>query len=140
MNGVPMDAPRSERRKDSDRKPMIDLDAMDQAAELEIARKAELKEKEKSRLEHQMKLEASGPAPKPGKATQAESVLVGAIVAKPAALKLRPRPRRVVTVWVFAPGAPVRREAPSHRLSYHARHSVSPATAMGIVVGSPSVD
>ena len=35
MNGVPMDAPRSERRKESERKPMIDLDAMDQAAELE---------------------------------------------------------------------------------------------------------
>jgi hypothetical protein len=68
QNGIPMDAPRSERRKDSDRKPMIDLDAMDQAAELEIARKAQIEAKEKSRLEHQMKLEASAPAPKPGKA------------------------------------------------------------------------
>src|ERR1700726_2368024 len=27
MNGMPMDAPRSERRKDSERKPMIDLEA-----------------------------------------------------------------------------------------------------------------
>jgi len=39
MNGVPMDAPRSERRKESDRKPMIDLDAMDAEAELARARK-----------------------------------------------------------------------------------------------------
>jgi len=40
MNGLPMDAPRSERRKDNDRKPMIDLDEQDRLAELELARKA----------------------------------------------------------------------------------------------------
>ena len=68
MNGIPMDAPRSERRKEIDRKPMLDLDAMDEAAELELARKAQLEEKEKSRLEHEAKLEASAPAPKPVKA------------------------------------------------------------------------
>jgi len=67
MNGIPLDAPRSERRKESDRKPMLDLDAMDAEAELEIARKAQIEAKEKARLEHQ-KLEASAPAPKPGKA------------------------------------------------------------------------
>ena len=70
MNGMPMDAPRSERRKESERKPMMDLDAMDQAAALELARKAQLEEKERSRGEHQTKakLEASAPAPKPVKA------------------------------------------------------------------------
>jgi hypothetical protein len=68
MNGMPMDVPRSLIRKSSERNPMIDLEAADEAAELELARKAQLKEKEKSRLEHQMKLEASAPALKPGKA------------------------------------------------------------------------
>jgi hypothetical protein len=67
MNGLPIDAPRPERRKESERKPMMDLDAMDEAAELEIARKAQLEEKEKSRLAHLAKLEASAPAPKPAK-------------------------------------------------------------------------
>jgi len=67
MNGLPMDAPRSERRKESERKPMMDLDAMDQAAELELARKAQLEEKERSRAEHQAKLEASAPGAKAGK-------------------------------------------------------------------------
>jgi len=43
MNGMPMDAPRPLIRKNSERSPMIDLDAMDQAAELEIARTAQLK-------------------------------------------------------------------------------------------------
>jgi hypothetical protein len=62
MNGLPMDAPRSERRKESERKPMLDLDAMDEAAELEIARKAQLEEKERSRAEHHQ-AEASAPAP-----------------------------------------------------------------------------
>ena len=69
MNGLPIDAPRSERRKDSDRKPMMDLDAMDQAAELEIARKAQLAEKERSRAEHQAAVPALAPVPvkaKPG--------------------------------------------------------------------------
>ena len=42
MNGIPLDAPRSERRKEIDRKPMLDLDAMDAEAELEIARKAQI--------------------------------------------------------------------------------------------------
>jgi hypothetical protein len=61
QNGIPMDAPRSERRKDNDRKPMIDLDEQDRLAELELAAK------EKSR--HQAKLaEASVPKPKPVKA------------------------------------------------------------------------
>jgi hypothetical protein len=68
MNGLPMDAPRSERRKESERKPMLDLDAMDEAAELEIARKAQLEEKERSRAEHHQ-AEASAPAPKPRKQT-----------------------------------------------------------------------
>jgi hypothetical protein len=68
MNGMPMDAPRSLIRKSSDRKPMIDLDAMDQAAELERARKAQLEEKERARAEHLAKLEASAAARKPGKA------------------------------------------------------------------------
>ena len=52
MNGLPMNAPRSERRKDNDRKPMIDLDEQDRLAELELAAK------EKSR--HQAKLAAAG--------------------------------------------------------------------------------
>ena len=63
MNGMPMDAPRSLIRKSSDRKPMLDLDAMDEAAELEIARKAQIEAKEKSRLEHQAaQAEALAPA------------------------------------------------------------------------------
>jgi hypothetical protein len=68
MNGMPMDAPRSLIRKSSERNPMIDLDAADEAAELEIARKAQLAEKERSRAEHQAKLEASPPLPVPVKA------------------------------------------------------------------------
>jgi len=32
---------------------MIDLEAVDEAAELELARKAQLEEKERSRAEHQ---------------------------------------------------------------------------------------
>lgn len=68
MNGLPMDAPRSEIRKESERKPMIDLEAADEAAELARTRTAQIAAKEKSRLEHQAKLEASAPAPKPGKA------------------------------------------------------------------------
>jgi len=63
MNGMPMDAPRSLIRKSSERNPMINLEAADEAAELEIARKAQIEAKEKSRLEHQPKLEASAPAP-----------------------------------------------------------------------------
>ena len=62
MNGMPMDAPRPLIRKNSERKPMIDLEAADEAAELELARKAQLEEKEKSRAEYQAKLEASAPA------------------------------------------------------------------------------
>ena len=46
---------------------MLDLDAMDEAAELEIARKAQLEEKERSRAEHHQ-TEAAVPAPKPVKA------------------------------------------------------------------------
>ena len=62
MNGMPMDAPRSERRKESERKPMIDLAEQDRLAELELARKAQLEEKERSRAEYQAKLETSAPA------------------------------------------------------------------------------
>ena len=58
MNGMPMDAPRSLIRKSSERNPMIDLEAADEAAELEIARKAQIEEKERSRAEH-AKLTAS---------------------------------------------------------------------------------
>ena len=68
MNGLPIDAPRSERRKDNDRKPMIDLDEQDRLAELELARKAQTEEKERSRAEYLAKLEASAAAPKPVKA------------------------------------------------------------------------
>jgi hypothetical protein len=71
MNGLPMDAPRSERRKESDRKPMLDLDAMDEAAELEIARKAQLEEKERSRAEHHQ-AEASPPMPVKAKPAKRE--------------------------------------------------------------------
>jgi hypothetical protein len=67
QNGLPMDAPRPLIRKSSDRKPMLDLDAMDEAAELEIARTALLEEKERSRAEHQ----ATAPAPKPVKPPKA---------------------------------------------------------------------
>jgi hypothetical protein len=63
MNGLPMDAPRSEKRKEGERKPMIDLDAMDEATGLEIARKAQLEEKERSRAEHHQAEAASVPAP-----------------------------------------------------------------------------
>jgi hypothetical protein len=62
MNGMPMDAPRSLIRKSSERNPMIDLEAADEAAEIERARKVQLEEKERSRSEHQAKLEASAPA------------------------------------------------------------------------------
>ena len=40
---------------------MLDLDAMDEAAGLELARKAQLEEKERSRAEHQAKLAAAAP-------------------------------------------------------------------------------
>jgi hypothetical protein len=72
MNGMPMDAPRSLIRKSSERNPMLDLDAMDQAAELEIARKAQIEEKERARSEHQAKLEAPAPKPAPLKAKPAK--------------------------------------------------------------------
>ena len=63
MNGVPMSKPPPLIRKNSERKPMIDLDAMDEAADLEHARKAQLEEKERSRAEHyQAQAEASAPA------------------------------------------------------------------------------
>jgi hypothetical protein len=54
-------------RRHDQRNPMLDLDAADdEAAELEIARKAQIAEKERSRAEHQAALEeASAPAPKP---------------------------------------------------------------------------
>jgi hypothetical protein len=68
MNGLPMSNPPPLIRRHDQRNPMIDLEAADEAAELEIARKAQIEEKERSRAEHQMKLEASAPAPKPGKA------------------------------------------------------------------------
>ena len=72
MNGLPIDAPRPERRKESERKPMMDLDAMDEAAELEIARKAQLEEKERSRAEHHHQAEASAPAPVKAKPAKRE--------------------------------------------------------------------
>jgi hypothetical protein len=62
LNGMPMDAPRSLIRKNSERNPMIDLEAADEAAELERTRKAQLEEKERSRAEHQA-AQASAPAP-----------------------------------------------------------------------------
>jgi len=51
-------------RKFSDRHPMLgcDPDENDEAAELEIARKAQLEEKERSRAEHQKLEEASAAA------------------------------------------------------------------------------
>jgi hypothetical protein len=55
-------------RKNSERKPMMDLDAMDQAAELEHARKAQIEEEERSRAEHQARLAEAASAPAPGKA------------------------------------------------------------------------
>jgi hypothetical protein len=45
-----------------------DPDENDEIAELELARKAQLEEKERLRAEYQAKLEAAKPAPKPGKA------------------------------------------------------------------------
>jgi hypothetical protein len=68
MNGLPMSNPPPLIRRHDQRNPMFDLEAADEAAELELARKAQLEAKEKSRLEHGQKLEASVPAPKPGKA------------------------------------------------------------------------
>jgi hypothetical protein len=65
MNGVPMSNPPPLIRRHDQRSPMINLEAADEAAELEIARKAQIEAKEKSRLEHQA-VEAS--APVPGKA------------------------------------------------------------------------
>jgi hypothetical protein len=63
QNGLPMDAPRPLIRKSSDRKPMLDLDAMDEAAALELARKAQLEEKEISRAAHQASVPALAPVP-----------------------------------------------------------------------------
>jgi hypothetical protein len=63
MNGLPMSNPPPLIRRHDQCTPMLDLDAMDEAAELELARKAQLEEKEKSRLEHQAKLEAPAPVP-----------------------------------------------------------------------------
>jgi cell division protein FtsN len=63
MNGMPMDAPRSLIRKSSERNPMIDLEAADEAAELERTRKAQLEEKERSRAEHHHQAESAAPAP-----------------------------------------------------------------------------
>jgi hypothetical protein len=69
MNGVPMSNPPPLIRKNSERKPMIDLEAADEAAELEHARKAQIEAKEESRAEHEAaaKLEASTPAPRKAK-------------------------------------------------------------------------
>jgi hypothetical protein len=69
MNGLSMSNPPPLIRRHDQRNPMLDLDAMDEAAELEIARKAQLEEKERSRAEHQA--EAS-PAPAPVKAKPAK--------------------------------------------------------------------
>jgi hypothetical protein len=71
MNGMPMDAPRSLIKKSSERHPMIDLEAADEAAELEHARKAQLEEKERSRAAHQA-AEASAPAPVKAKPAKRE--------------------------------------------------------------------
>jgi hypothetical protein len=65
MNGIPMDAPRSERRKESERKPLIDLAEQDRLAELELARKAQIEAKEKSRAEHQAAEAEPAPVPVP---------------------------------------------------------------------------
>ena len=67
MNGLPMDNPPPLIRRHDQRSPMIDLDAADEAAELELARKAQLEEKERSRAEHQA-AQASAPLPVPVKA------------------------------------------------------------------------
>lgn len=42
MNGIPANAPGPLIRKESERRPLISLEAMDQAAKLELARKAQL--------------------------------------------------------------------------------------------------
>jgi hypothetical protein len=63
QNGLPMDAPRPLIRKSSERNPMIDLEAADEAAELERARKAQLEEKEISRAAHQSAVPALAPVP-----------------------------------------------------------------------------
>jgi hypothetical protein len=72
MNGLPMSNPPPLIRRHDQRNPMIDLEAADEAAELEIARKAQIEEKERSRAEH-AKLAASEPAPKPGKAKSSKA-------------------------------------------------------------------
>jgi hypothetical protein len=61
MNGLPIDAPRPLIRKNSERKPMMDLEAMDAEAELTLARKAQLEEKERSRAEHEAKVAEAAP-------------------------------------------------------------------------------
>jgi hypothetical protein len=64
MNGLSMSNPPPLIRRHDQRNPMIDLDAMDEeAAELERTRTAQIVAKEKSRAEHQAKLEASAPVP-----------------------------------------------------------------------------
>ena len=68
LNGIPPDAPRPLIRKESERRPLIDLAEQDRLAELERSRKAQLAEKERSLAEHQAKLESSASAPKPAKA------------------------------------------------------------------------
>ena len=66
MNGLPLSDPPPLIRKNSQRSPIIDLDAMDEAVELELARKAQIEEKEQSRLEHQAKVAAQA-TPRPAK-------------------------------------------------------------------------
>jgi hypothetical protein len=68
MNGLPMSNPPPLIRRHDQRSPMIDLDAMDEEAELEHARKAQLEERELARAAHQAKLEAAAAAPVPVKA------------------------------------------------------------------------
>jgi hypothetical protein len=63
MNGVPMSNPPPLIRKNSERNPMIDLDAMDEAAEEEQRHKTIMEEKEQSRAEHQAKAAAAAPVP-----------------------------------------------------------------------------
>jgi hypothetical protein len=73
MNGLPMSNPPPLIRRHDQRSPMLDLDAMDEeAAELERTRTAQIEAKEKSRAEHQAKLEASAPAPVKAKPAKRE--------------------------------------------------------------------
>ena len=55
MNDLPMSSPPLLIRRHDQRSPMIELEAADEAAALEIARTAQIEAKEKSRLEHQVK-------------------------------------------------------------------------------------